>query len=100
MSEKYQKQLEIEKLNKEIIQNILNTVKSEDFIHFYLYHTQQETLAEFGLRNTKQLTKILKLFNYDFSKPKPSKFKGKTAARTHESYLLGGKKSSVTQKET
>lgn len=100
MSEKYQNQLEIEKLNKEIIQNILDTVKPEEFIQFYLYHNQQETLAEFGLRNTKQLTKVLKLFNYDFSKPKPSRFKGKTAARTHESYLLGGKKSSATQKET
>lgn len=97
-SEAYNKQLEIEKLNKNIIQNILDTVKPTDFIEFYLYHNQKETMAEYGLRTTKQLVKVLKLFNYDFSKPKPSKFKGKAAARSHESYLLGGKKSSTTQK--
>ena len=99
MTEKYAKQLEIEKLNKIIIDNIINSVPVEDFIDFYLYHNQKETLEHFGLRTTKQLTKILKLFNYDFSKPKPSKFKGKTAARSHESYLAGGQKSANTQKE-
>ena len=99
MTEKYAKQLEIEKLNKAIIDNILNSVSAEDFINFYLHHNQKETLEHFGLRTTKQLTKILKLFNYDFSKPKPSKFKGKTAARSHESYLTGGQKSANTQKE-
>ena len=99
MTEKYAKQLEIEKLNKAIIDNIINSVPAEDFIDFYLYHNQKETLEHFGLRTTKQLTKVLKLFNYDFSKPKPSKFKGKAAARSHESYLAGGKKSANTQKE-
>ena len=99
MTEKYAKQLEIEKLNKAIIDNILNNVSAEDFINFYIYHNQKETLEHFGLRTTKQLTKILKLFNYDFSKPKPSKFKGKTAARSHESYLAGGQKSAETQKQ-
>ena len=99
MTEKYAKQLEIEKLNKIIIDNIFNNVIAEDFIDFYLHHNQKETLEHFGLRTTKQLTKVLKLFNYDFSKPKPSKFKGKTAARSHESYLTGGQKSANTQKE-
>ena len=99
MTEKYAKQLEIEKLNKAIIDDILNNVSAENFINFYLYHNQKETLEHFGLRTTKQLTKVLKLFNYDFSKPKPSKFKGKTAARSHESYLAGGQKSANTQKE-
>ena len=99
MTEKYAKQLEIEKLNKAIIDNILNNVSAEDFIDFYLYHNRKETLEHFGLRTAKQLTKILKLFNYDFSKPKPSKFKGKPAARSHESYLAGGQKSANTQKE-
>ena len=99
MTEKYAKQLEIEKLNKIIIDNILNSVSAEDFIDFYLHHSQKETLEHFGLRTTKQLTKILKLFNYDFSKPKPSKFKGKAAARSHESYLAGGQKSANTQKQ-
>lgn len=99
MTEKYAKQLEIEKLNKAIIDNILNNVSAEDFINFYLHHNQKETLEHFGLRTTKQLTKILKLFNYDFSRSKPSKFKGKTAARSHESYLAGGQKSAETQKQ-
>lgn len=99
MSKKYEAQLAVERLNKEIIQNIIDTVKPEDFIEFYLYHNQKETIAEYGLRTTKQLTKILTLFNYDFSKPKPSKYKGKAAARSHESYVAGGKKSSETQKQ-
>lgn len=99
MSEQYEQQLKIEKLNKEIINNIVATVKPEEFINFYLYHNQAETMAEYGIRTIKQLTKILKLFEYDFSKPKPSKFKGKQAARSHESYVAGGKKSSETQKQ-
>ncbi len=99
MTDKYAKQLEIEKLNKEIINKIMAEVTAEEFINFYIYHNQKETLEHFGLRTTKQLTKVLKLFNYDFSKPKPSKFKGKPAARSHESYLLGGQKSAKTQKQ-
>lgn len=99
MTEKYAKQLEIEKLNKDIINNILNSVSAEDFISFYLYHNQKETIEHFGLRTVKQLTKILKLFNYDFSKPKPSRFKSKAAVRSHESYLAGGQKSAKTQKQ-
>ena len=100
MTDKYAKQLEIEKLNKEIINNITTTISAENFINFYLYHNQKETMEHFGIRTVKQLTKVLKLFNYDFSKPKPSKYKGKPAARTHESYIAGGKKSAETQKES
>lgn len=97
-SELYNKQLEIEKLNKEIIQNIMDSVTPEEFINFYIGHNQKETMENYGLRTIKQLVKVLKLFNYDFSKPKPSKFKGKPAARSHESYLAGGQKSAATQK--
>lgn len=100
MSEQYEKQLEIEKLNKEIIQHIIDTTRPEDFINFYLTHNQQETMTKYGIRTTKQLTKVLKIFNYDFSKPKPSKFKGKTASRSHESYIAGGQKSAKTQKQS
>lgn len=99
MTDKYKQQLEIEKLNKEIIDNIIATVKPDDFIEFYLQHNQKETMVRYGIRTVKQLTKILKLFNYDFSKPKPSRFRGKSAARSHESYLAGGLKSAATQKE-
>ena len=99
MTEKYEQQLAIEKLNKEIIENIIATTTPEDFINFYLTHNRKETMEEYGLRTVKQLIKVLKLFNYDFSKPKPSKFKGKQAARSHESYIAGGAKSAVTQKE-
>ena len=94
----YQEQLEIEKLNKEIINNIINTVPKEDFIDFYINHTRSETCEKFNLRNTKQLVKVLKLFNYDFSTKKPSKFKGKKSPRSHASYINGGKKSAETQK--
>lgn len=94
----YQEQLEIEKLNKEIINNIINTVPKEDFINFYINHTRSETCEKFNLRNTKQLVKVLKLFNYDFSTKKPSKFKGKKSPRNHVSYINGGKKSAETQK--
>lgn len=95
----YEEQLKVEQLNKEIINNIKENVGAEVFIDFYLCHNQKETMAEFGLRTTKQLTKILKDFNYDFSKPKSSLFKGKASPRSHESYIEGGKKSGETQKE-
>lgn len=94
----YEEQLRIEMLNRQIVQNITTEIGAEKFINFYLEHNQKETMAEFGIRTTKQLTKILKLFNYDFSKPKPSRFKGKPAVRSHESYVAGGKKSASTQK--
>lgn len=94
----YEEQLKIEKLNKQIIQKIINENRPEEFINFYTDHTQKETIEHFGLRNVKQLRKILEIFEYDFSKPKPSHFKGKKAARSHESYIEGGKKSRQTQK--
>ena len=94
----YEEQLQIEQLNKEIINKIITDVDPKDFINYYIYHTQKETLEYYNIRNTKQLTKILTLFGYDFSKPKPSKFKGKKAARSHESYIAGGQKSAQTQK--
>ena len=52
MTEKYAKQLEIEKLNKIIIDNILNNVPAEDFIDFYIYHNQKDTLEHFVLITT------------------------------------------------
>ena len=35
MTEKYAKQLEIETLNKKIIDDIINSISAEDFINFY-----------------------------------------------------------------
>lgn len=96
----YEEQLKIEELNRSIINNIVDNVGADKFINFYLNHNQKETMQEFGIRTTKQLTKILKLFNYDFSKPKPSLLKNKPAVRSHDSYIAGGKKSSDTQKAT
>lgn len=95
----YEEQLKVEQLNKEIINNIIANTKPEDFISFYLTHNQKETIQEYGLRTIKQLVKILTIFNYDFSKPKPSKFKGQKSARSHESYIKGGQKSAETQKQ-
>lgn len=100
ISEKYQKQLELEKRNKGIIEKIITENTAEDFISFYRVHTQKETLEAYNIPNLKILRKILEKFNYDFSIPKQSKFKGKKAVRSHESYVNGGKKSSETQKES
>ena len=100
ISEKYQKQLELEKRNKGIIEKIITENAAEDFINFYRVHTQKETLEAYNIPNLKILRKILEKFNYDFSIPKQSKFKGKKAVRSHESYVNGGKKSSETQKES
>lgn len=94
----YEEQLKIEALNNQIRQRILKEVSPEEFVNFYIYHNQKETLEEYGIRTLKELAKILTAFNYDFSKPKPSKFKGKKAARSHESYVAGGRKSANTQK--
>lgn len=99
MTDKYKAQLEIEALNKQIIQKIMSENSPEEFIGFYISHTQKETIEYYGLRTLKQLRKVLEIFNYDFSKPKPSRYKGKKAARSHESYVAGGKKSAETQKE-
>lgn len=100
ISEKYQKQLEAEKRNKEIITKILTEYTKESFTDFYRNHTQKETLEFYKIPNLKVLRKILEQFGYDFSISKPSKFKGKAAARSHESYLKGGQKSSETQKKS
>ena len=95
----HQEQLEIENLNKAILQKLKDTVKAEDFINFYINHNQKETMEAFGIRNVKQLRKALELFNYNFNTKKPSKFKGQKAARSHESYVAGGAKSRKTQKQ-
>lgn len=99
MTEKYLKQLELEKLNKEIFDRITAEIPVEDFIDFYLNHNKKETLEYYNIRTEKLLRKILEFFNYDFTKPKPSKFRGKSACRSHESYVNAGKKSAETQKQ-
>lgn len=91
----YEEQQKIEKLNQEI----LASINSDDLLTFYAEHNQKETMLKFGLRTTKQLTKALTMAGYDFSTKKPSKFKGKPAARSHESYVAGGIKSSQTQQQ-
>lgn len=96
----YQEQRQLEQLNKQIFEDIISSVPAKDFIDYYISHNQKETLEHFGLRNLKQLRKILEYFNYDFTKPKPSKFKGKASARSHESYIEAGKKSAATQRAT
>lgn len=93
----YKEQLQIEQINKETFEYITNNISAEEFIDYYKTHNQKDTLAKYNIRTIKQLTKILKHFNYDFSFKK-SLNKGKPASRTHESYIEGGKKSSDTQK--
>ena len=96
MSEAYDKQLETEKLNKEILSKAL--LDKDRLIEFYKTHNRADTKNEFGFRTDKQLVKALTLAGYDFSIPK-SLSKGKPSLRSHESYIAGGKKSAETQKE-
>lgn len=92
---KYKRQLEIEKLNNNIAQYIINN-RADELIAFYKTHNRRKTLAHFGIRTEKQLVKILKKLNYDFSFEKHLN-KGKPSPRSHESYIRGGKKSAKTQ---
>ena len=97
----YNEQLQIQELNKNIIDNILAKYTNAEVNEYYFNHTQKESLEYFGLRTTKQLVKLLKLTGYDFSQVKPTfrncnKIENK---RSHESYVMGGKKSAETQKQ-
>lgn len=93
----YEEQLKIEQVNKNTFEHITSNVSREEFINFYKTHNQKETLLKYNIRTVKQLTKLLKYFDYDFSFKKALN-RGKPATRTHESYINGGKKSSQTQK--
>ena len=97
----YNEQLQIQELNKNIINNILAKYTNAEVNEYYFNHTQKESLEYFGLRTIKQLVKLLKLTGYDFSQVKPTfrncnKIENK---RSHESYVMGGKKSAETQKQ-
>lgn len=94
------KQNNIELLNDNIISRVLDSYSEEFIKDYYFNHTVAESLTFFNIKNKKVLTKLLKKINYDFSKKKASSLKGKKSARTHESYILEGKKSSDTQKKT
>ena len=90
-------QKEIEKLNKQIIEEI--TKRKDEFLDYYYVHSGKETIEYFNLRNKRQLLILLNLFNYDKErKKKHNVLKGRKSTRSHESYILGGKKSSETQK--
>ena len=96
MSEAYDKQLETERLNKEILSKAL--LDKDRLVEFYKTHNRADTRKEFGFRTDKQLVNALTLAGYDFSAPK-SLSKGKPSPRSHESYVAGGRKSAETQKE-
>lgn len=90
-----QKELELE--NKQIAERCYE--KKSELIEFYNTHSYKETLIKFGIKSYKQLKKILEKIDYDFSyKKEHSIIKGKPSARSHESYVEGGKKSGETQK--
>lgn len=91
-------QKEIEKLNKEIFEEVLK--QKDDFINFYNFHSAKETIEKFNIRNEKQFRKILNSIGYDKDeKKKHNCLKGKKSTRTKESYIQGGLKSAKTQKE-
>ena len=89
---KYELQLH----NKEIIKN----ANAQEVAKFYNEHSYQETIDTFNLETYKNLVRVLKSINYDFSYKKThSVTKGKPSKRSHESYINGGKKSRETQKK-
>lgn len=97
----YDEQLQIQELNKNIINNILAKYTNDEINEYYFNHTRKESMEYFGLRTVKQLVKLLKLTGYDFSQTKPTLMNWTKAEnrRSHESYVDGGKKSAETQKQ-
>lgn len=97
----YQEQLQAQQLNKQLIEAVLNKYSAEEVNGYYLEHTRAESLQYFGLRTEKQLLKLLKITGYNFSQVKPTtkRVNNPEYKRSHESYLAGGKKSAVTQKQ-
>lgn len=94
----YVEQLKLQQEYQQQVNKILEQVPAEDFINYYKTHTKQETKALYNIKTDRQLKRILTAFNYDFSFKKGLN-KGKPAARAHESYVVGGKKSATTQKQ-
>ena len=97
----YSEQLKIQELNKNIINNILKPYTEDEINNYYFNNNKKETMLYFNLRTIKQLNKLLKLTNYDFSQTKPTlrNCNKKENRRSHESYVEGGKKSAETQKQ-
>ena len=97
----YSEQLQIQELNKNIINNILVKYTKDEINEYYFNHTRKETVEYFGLRTIKQLIKLLKLTGYDFSQTKPTLMNWTKVEnrRSHESYVNGGKKSAETQRQ-
>lgn len=95
ISSKYEEQLLKEKRNKEIF-NLYT--KDSSVGDYYMSHSQLETMNNFNIPTKELLRKILLAINFDFKmKRHTSAMKGKKATRSHESYILGGKKSAETQ---
>jgi hypothetical protein len=95
----YEEQLEAEKINKDIVRNIVENGFGHKLIDYYKTHTQKETIEEYRLRNVKVLRRALEAVGFDFEYKKHSNpLKGRKSPRSHESYVTGGAKSSATQK--
>lgn len=73
-------------------------ITKEKFVKFYIdeNHTQKECCDYFQISKNKVIKYI---HEFDCHKPKTLAMKGVKVTRTHESYVLGGKKSSETQKK-
>lgn len=84
--------------NKDEINKVLQQYTTEQISDYYKTHNKAETAEYFNI-NQYVLIQLLKTINYDFSYKKESKFKGKSAARSHESYIAAGQKSAETQKQ-
>ena len=83
--------------NEDLIER-LESVKDELFA-YYDTHSYKDTLKKFDIPSYKKLSFVLKSLDYDFSRKKGNSImKGRPSSRSHDSYVEGGKKSSLTQK--
>lgn len=75
-----------------------NLVCKEDLIQYYIIdnNSYTDTMLHFNLSSRKDLRKLLD--EYGISKNHKQSAKYAVRTRTHESYVLGGKKSADTQK--
>lgn len=90
-------QKEREERNKRDLERLV--ASKDELLDYFYSHTNKETMDCFGVSSNKVLAKALKMVGYDPSYKKGhSAMRGRKSSRSHESYVLGGKKSSITQK--
>lgn len=91
-------QKESETRNKQCLEHLVSI--KDEFVGYYYTHTNKETCNHYNINGNRVLMRALVLCNYDANYKKTHNvMKGRKSLRSHESYVLGGKKSSNTQKK-